>query len=132
MTPLERALIAQARAAQVLGNSGMKNSCNLLGSYPVDVKLDSYVVDFEYKVLAGTQEYLGKSRAAFPAAVVPVSLSDEGARKRIAEIINGKMIEILPQVIADNNIDVDSISGRVSFNVGNLKTTRVSTVVSLG
>ncbi|WP_152989019.1 hypothetical protein [Pseudomonas aeruginosa] len=68
----------------------------------MDVKLDSYVVDFEYKVLAGTQEYLGKSRAAFPAAVVPVSLSDEGARKRIAEIINGKMIEILPQVIADN------------------------------
>lgn len=55
-----------------------------------------------------------------------------GARQRIAEIINGKMIEILPQVIADNNIDVDSISGRVSFNVGNLKTTRVSTVVSLG
>ncbi|HFH3154954.1 hypothetical protein [Pseudomonas aeruginosa] len=98
----------------------------------MDVKLDSYVVDFEYKVLAGTQEYLGKSRAAFPAAVVPVRLSDEGARKRIAEIINGKMIEILPQVIADNNIDVDAISGRVSFNVGNLKTTRVSTVVSLG
>ncbi|HBO4433278.1 TPA: hypothetical protein L4U54_006017 [Pseudomonas aeruginosa] len=98
----------------------------------MDVKLDSYVVDFEYKVLAGTQEYLGKSRAAFPAAVVPVSLSDEGARKRIAEIINGKMIEILPQVIADNNIDVDAISGRGSFNVGNLKTTRVSTVVSLG
>ena len=98
----------------------------------MDVKLDSYVVDFEYKVLAGKQEYLGKSRAAFPAAVVPVSLSDEGARKRIAEIINGRMIEILPQVIADNNIDVDAISGRVSFNVGNLKTTRVSTVVSLG
>ncbi|EMX1039472.1 hypothetical protein KUT61_18460 [Pseudomonas aeruginosa] len=98
----------------------------------MDVKVDSYVVDFEYKIIAGTQEYLGKSRAAFPAAVVPVSISDEGARKRIAEIINGKMIEILPQVIADNNIDVDSISGRVSFNVGNLKTTRVSTVVSLG
>ncbi|EMV9863393.1 TPA: hypothetical protein ACXNFB_005868 [Pseudomonas aeruginosa] len=98
----------------------------------MDVKVDSYVVDFEYKIIAGTQECLGKSRAAFPAAVVPVSISDEGARKRIAEIINGKMIEILPQIIADNNIDVDSISGRVSFNVGNLKTTRVSTVVSLG
>lgn len=110
----------------------MKNSCNLLGSYPVDVKLDSYVVDFEYKVLAGTQEYLGKSRAAFPAAVVPVSLSDEGARKRIAEVLNGKMIEILPQVIADNNIDVDSISGRVSFSIGNIKSTRVCTIVSLG
>ena len=110
----------------------MKINCNILGSCPVDVKVDSYVVDFEYKIIAGTQEYLGKSRAAFPAAVVPVSISDEGARKRIAEIINGKMIEILPQVIADNNIDVDSISGRVSFNVGNLKTTRVSTVVSLG
>ncbi|MFU4374535.1 hypothetical protein ACM73G_29265 [Pseudomonas aeruginosa] len=98
----------------------------------MDVKLDSYVVDFEYKILAGTQEYLGKSRAAFPAAVVPVNLSDEGARKRIAEIINGKMIEILPQVIADNKIDVDSISSRVSFNIGNIKSTRVSTIVSLG
>ncbi|CDO85540.1 hypothetical protein PSE305_64030 [Pseudomonas aeruginosa] len=42
------------------------------------------------------------------------------------------MIEILPQVIADNNIDVDSISSRVSFNIGNIKSTRVSTIVSLG
>lgn len=60
---------------------------------------------------------------------MPENFSEDGFQKRVAEILNSKTLELLPQIFIEHNINTND-SSAISFDLEVIKSTKVNTSVS--